>query len=566
MSDVVENQAKSESSAAGEDGRGKRRRRDGDPTVMDTEAGFLPQEATAALPGTPAVESNRSPSSDHGAGSDAQERPEPPEVQSRNALDPMELDGHDEFDLDVDDDDLTAMMDKVQLDDSKMKQLANDRVRIVQPIPGDEEKWRSISPGQFEKENGRWPTKADYDANMVLIRDENGMRMTKPQYYESLRGACKTAGEFQNAAKSFSDDMDALGMSRELLPANHAAKGNEERQKGRDLPNILITGEDGEQTLHFRSTSAELRDASLSDLLTKHGRSNVELRTENGHFGTIDAIERARRTDPNRLAYKAEQLFKSFEKSELASAYVRKEDGAWISAKQGKALPSTSSGKHEVLLINPKTKALLTTNAVQNMLDNKSEAFGKERVGEILKDAGLDPRKITRPQSRPDVLIRINDEKFVPAKSFEKLSKQVPLTETFLKTDIYLANYGKVYDSKGNAQHGPTGNYSTLAAREREGQREGLSRSPGEQYAALYSSTPGSQRAQLNMPPPAPAYQREKTLVSGRGQTPFTQSNSREGSQMPPNRGTPPTELNTREGPILSSERQMHRPRSLGRG
>lgn len=594
MSDKFENQANSESSAAGEEaGRGKRRRREGEPNVMDTEAGFLPQEATAALPSTPATESDRSSSSDHGAVSDAQEPAKPPVAQSRK---PMELDDIDEFGWDAEHDlELVSMMKEVQLDDSKMKRLANERVRIVQPIPGDEQnpgeqKWRSISPGQFENEKGRWPNKADYDANTVLIQDENGMRMTKPQHYESFRGACKTAEEFQNATKSFNDDMDALGMSRDTFAANHPAKGDEGRQKtpdgvrnsprvsehpiqsGRDLPNILITGKDGEQTLHFRS-SAELRDATLSDLLTKHGRSNVELRRENGHFGTVDAIERARSTDPNRLAYKPDKLFESLGNSELASAsvYVRTEDGAWISAEPGKPLPPpTTTDGHEVLLINPDTKALLNTRSVSKVLDNNREAFGKKTVGEMVADAGLHPKKITLPRPSPDVppdvLIRIDEGKFVPAKSFKKLS--VPLTEKFLKTDIYLPNYGTVIDSNGKAQRRLTGNYSTLAAREHEMQRKGLNRSPGEQYAALYSDTPESQRTQLKMPPPAPGYQREITPpVSGREQTPFPQFSSRESSQMPTNSAKPATEFNARDGLILSPERQMQRaPRSLGRG
>lgn len=507
------------------------------------------QQRTAVAAEDKSLTSLQPPISARSVDEAVDEKPKPPVTQSREELE----DDSDEYGWDSDNDgELVSMMEGVTLKDGEMRKRAEARVRIVQPIAGDGNGSKLVSPGQFEKENGRWPKGADYDdPDAVLITDEKGLHRTRRDYYRSLMEGCRTPEDRQVAHQDFKDKMADLGLSNTL------------RTSGHDLGNILLNHE-GQETLHSRADRPELRDATLDDLTKKYGDENVKLRMENGAFATVNAIEQERQASPNKLAYTPEQLFRSFAETQPAKAYVRTGSDTWVPAETPK-----DNQTREVFLTSPHTHALLTSLAVSKVNRDKPETFGNRSMTKIIEDAGLDPSRITLPRSVPDVMVRVKNGNLVSGKPVEALSRQGPLTGKILKDDIYLQNYGNVRDERGNARRGPTGNFSTLADRERRIQHKFRGQDPGAQYAALYYSLETSQRTQLKMPAPGVDYQRSETpAFDRRGAAPSSYQGSRTGSQISVSQEMSPSVSSVGQSMQgLSLARQMSRPsRSEGRG
>ncbi|MDR6101877.1 hypothetical protein QE369_002074 [Agrobacterium larrymoorei] len=493
------------------------------------------------------LESHEPPTSAHSLDEAGREKPKPPVTQSRE-----ELDVSDEYGWDSDNDgELVSMMEDVTLKDGEIRKRAEERVRIVQPIAGEGNGAKLVSPGQFEKEHGSWPQSADYDeADAVLVMDEKGLQRTRRDYYRSLMEGCRTPEDRQATHQNFKDEMADLGLSSTL------------RTSGHDLGNILLKHE-GQETLHNRADRPDLRDATLEDLTKKYGDENVRLRMENGAFATVNAIEQERQASPNKLAYTPEQLFRSFEETRPAKAYVRTGSDTWVPAETPKDRQT-----REVLLTSPHTHALLTSLAVSKVNRDRPETFGNRSVTKIIEDAGLDPSRITLPRSVPEVMVRMKNGNLVSGKPVEALSGQGPLTGKVLKDDIYLQNYGTVRDERGNAGRGPTGNFSTLADRERRIQHQLRGQPPGAKYAALYYSLETSQRTQLKMPAPGVDYQRSETPALDQRGGPTSSLSFRTDSQMSTSRDMSPSVSPAgRSMQNLSVARQMFRPpRSSGRG
>lgn len=533
-------------------------------TIMDTEAGFAlhaPEEHGS--------------SSRNDTGFVAQEiqQPEPPTVQSR---DTDALMSDDEFGLESDyEDDLSEALAKVELNEANMKKLAEERLRIAIPSK-DSDTWRVLSPSQFEKETGKLPSKADYDANCLLIRHRDGSLMTKPKYYDSIRArfnSGKAEVDLSAARQEFNKEMDELGVSHNTFGANRPAGRDETvymtpdgardqkrvpehpRQFGQALGNVIIPQKDGTQTISYRSTDPTLAKSNLSQLVQKHGPDNVELRVDDGIYRTKGVIERNK--DPNYpLAYSADQLYKSFGKSRAPAtkAYILSGEGHWTDkAEQDPRTRADNYAKRnqdKALVVNPTTKALLSPNGVSYLV-GKNKSSGKT-TAQTMREAGLDPNSTDMKYSPPsDVLVQTRHGVLAAGEKLQASAKRRPLTQQYLKSEINLQNY-RVENDRRVA----TGNYSTLETRERTIQRLYSKEPPAQQYARLYGSLEQSQRDQLNMPAPAPEYARDATPPSTRVDR--SRSNLPTG-RTPSQTPGPDLVINSIE-PTPNSDRSMSRP------
>ncbi len=555
---------------AGNEAPAGKRQRAGGHEIMDSDVAF----ATPA----PSAEGLGSPS-------------EALEVQSRDATDAGLHDyDEDEFDLDGDDADIVAMLEKLELDHAATKQRAEQQVRLV--LRGEDGKMRLVSPSQFEAENKRWPNKADYDAHPVLIKQGDAY-VTKPQYYSALRAECETPEQYAAATSAFKDRMDQFGMSHESFAQSRPATGVEgirqtpdgQRetfrvpdhpvQAGADLPNLLITHTNGQQTLEWRNP--DHRDVSLDDLLKKYGKGNVALRDETGAFRTVDGIERSRAEDPYKLRYPAAQLYKSYADGErpLVKAFGRATTNSdvWVAVKAGGAT-AAEAGRTQLLLSNPRTGSLLSPQMVSQTIKKRPDSFEGKSYQAVLEDAHVNPKHMNSPNGKTaDILVRTSSKTLVSAEKLAGVIGDKPMTDKILKKDIHLQNYGIRYD-KGVASYGPTGNYASLESRERQVLKTYKDKPPAERYARLYHSLAPSQQEQLALPAPDMKYEylrtaaaREASLsATSRSGTPY--SSQREGTPYSTQReGTPVNEQQANMRPELSVARQMSRaPRSSVRG
>ncbi|MBX5242751.1 hypothetical protein [Rhizobium sp. NLR22b] len=471
--------------------------------------------------------------------------------QSRNTPTSNEVDHEDEYGLNEDDHELAEILEDFELKDKQIRELAEQRLRIVQPVPGEEEKWRLIPPGQFEKENGHWPTKADYDAQPVLIKD-GGMYMTKSQLYEAMLARCETPEQSATATAEFNAKMDEFGMSHKPVSTKHP------------VTDLLITHEDGQQTLQRRSPN--YYDTRLSDLLEKYGRGNVALKCEDGPYRTVDAVALDRQSSPYKLSYSAEQLYKSYaiDKRPEVKAWRRDNEHRW-SAVDPNDSAAVVAGPAQLLVRNPTTKSLLSPFTASQTIKRRPDNFeGKDYVT-VLRDAGVDPEQMNSPNDRvSDVLVRTGAKTLLAGEKMAGLAAKGPLTEKFLKQEIYLQNYGTIYDGQGKSHRGPTGNFSTLESRERQLMRTYNKRPPAEQYARIYHSLEPSQQQQLNLPAPDARFDYLRVSSEARGSS--TQATSRSFAPSSSQRNAPSMkEGSANARPDLSDARQMARIRPTGR-
>lgn len=494
-------------------------------------------------------------------------------VQSRDETGQMNHahDSHseDEFDLDTPDlDELSKLMREMEIKHGRIKELAEQRLRIAEPIDADKNKWRVIPPSQFEKENGHWPTAADYDARTLMVTDKNGALMSKTDYYRSLMANCKTSAERNEVGRGFVEEMEKLGASSQSFVGYKQASANERTrstpdgtrestrvslhplQSGQDLPNLHITHANGEQTIEYRNP--DHRDMRLTSLQEKYGAGNVALRDMDGGFRTGEAIGKDRETNAYKLAPTAEQLYKSYagDREARQIGYGRVNESFWVEVKPGSPQPA-AAGRTQLLLTNPKTGAHLGPGEVSRLTRDRPEVFDGKSYREVLGASGINPDRMNSPPSPvPDVLIKASSATLVGADKFARVAPDRPLTEKFDKSAVLLQNYGNRRNAAGKAEFGPTGNYSTLEYRERQIRNTFNERPPAEQYARLYHGLQPSQQAQLRLPEPDQSYNylRSRVATPARPDISTTQRDGLSGTQP------------------LTPARQMSRPsESLGR-